>query len=80
MRRAYFVRACVCHCSSVEVGSLPTLQQLGFDEAALARSRANKAAAAAPSGARLGSDLRGGESEALRQLDVFVKEVRGMGR
>lgn len=50
-------------CSRVEAGSMPTLQQLGFNAAALAAPGAKKP---------LGADLKGGESEALRHLQVSL--------
>lgn len=48
-------------------GDIPTLRQLGFSAATLARCAADKAAQ--------GANVRGGESEALRQLQAFAAHM-----
>jgi len=57
--------------ASVEPGSIPTLQQLGFDSraAAQATSQTNPVH-------RLGVDLRGGESQALQHLSAFIRDLQ----
>lgn len=68
---------------SVDVGTLPSLQDLGFSTSSIASldNMPLQHTSYAKHGSRGSSSaLRGGEGEALRQLDLFVTEVRGRGR
>ena len=55
-------------CRSLEPGELPDLCSLGFSESTLARCQQDKAA--------MGAGLHGGETEALKQLQVYAGECK----
>jgi len=65
------IRCSCCRCCSPDGGPIPTLRQLGFSAAAIARCAAD--------GAAQGAAARGGEGEALRQLQSFMRQLAGGG-